>query len=116
MIYKNNDNVNVIQFGTGDIEVADGRVSTNSGTEMYPCVCFNQSHSGEIGRITRPEMVGKPAELRSDVHTMFVFTNIKSFDVVIDAIKKAKERFEINGPSVFTPQEITDGPFKHKVT
>ncbi len=108
MIYKNEDNINVIQFGTGDIEVGDGRVLEAKGKEMYPCLFFAEKEAAEIGKYRYPEKIHEPAELRSDAHTMFVFTDIRSFDVVIGHLQKAKERFQKNGTAVLSMQEITD--------
>mgnify|MGYP000129709624 CR=1 FL=1 len=108
MIYKNEDGTNVIQFGTGDIEVGNGRVPEEKGEESFPCCMFVEKTEGEIGKFVNPDSVGEPAKPRSDAHTLFVFTDPRSVDVVIDHLQQAKERFEKNGTKILTMQEITD--------
>lgn len=108
MIYKNEDGTNVIQFGTGDIEVGNGRVLEEKGKEMFPCVMFMEKEVGEIGKYCHPDKVTDPAEPRPDAHTIFVFTDIRSFDVVIGNLQEAKERFQKSGTEVMSMQEITD--------
>jgi len=63
MIYRNDDNTIVLQFGTGDIEVGNGRVISNNKDEMYPCCIFAE----------------KPAEPRPDACINFVFTDVRKF-------------------------------------
>ena len=109
-IYKNDFGTNVIQFGTGDIEVAGGRTLNNFEKEMYPCVIFTQQEDGEIGR-RHPDyenIKNDPAAAREDAHTLFVFTDIRSIDVVINQLERTKERFKRNGTKVLSMQEITD--------
>ena len=108
MIYKNEDGCNVIQFGTGDVEVCNGRVPSNSGDKMFPCLILNETKPGEIGAFCHPESINDPAEERCDANTMLVFTDIRSFDVLIDHLNQAKNRFKKNKFKVMTPQEITD--------
>lgn len=108
MIYKNNDGTNVIQFGTGDIEIGNGRVLLDDEKAMYPCCVFIEKEPGEIGAFCHPDKIDNPAELRPEAHTLFVFTNPKSIDVVIDHLSQAKERFKRNGSNVMSMQEITD--------
>lgn len=108
MIYKNENGKNVIQFGTGDIEVGNGRVISNDKKEMYPCLIFvQQEKETEIGVSVNPGHENDPAEQRSDAHTTFVFTDPRSIDVVIDHLYQAKERFK-NGLKVMSVQGITD--------
>ena len=108
MIYKNEEGTNVIQFGTGDIEVANGRVLEAKEKKMYPCLIFAAKKPGEIGKRCQPNKTSDPAELRDDVHTMFVFTDIRSFDVVIGNLQRARERFQKNGTAILSLQEIAD--------
>lgn len=109
MIYKNEDGTNVIQFGTGDIEVGNGRISSHDKKEMSPCVIFaEQKGPNEIGSFCDPDAKNEPAKPRPDAHTLLIFTDIQSFDVVIDHLNQAKERFKKNGRAVLTMQEITD--------
>jgi len=109
MIYKNEDGKNVIQFGTGDIEVGNGRIPTEDGERMYPCVVFiPKNPPGEIGKFCNPDTINDPAKQRRDAHTTLIFTDIRSFDVVIDHLEQAKERFEKNGSKLMSMQEITD--------
>jgi hypothetical protein len=109
MFYKNDAGKNVIQFGTGSVEVGNGRVLSNDKKEMYPCVVFiPQNPPGEIGKFCHPDKLDDPAENRDDAHTTLVFTDIRSFDVVINHLQDAKERFKKNGCAVLGLQEITD--------
>ena len=109
MIYRNDDNTIVLQFGTGDIEVGNGRVISNNKDEMYPCCIFAEKPPGKIGeRCCKPEEVDDPAEPRPDACINFVFTDVRSIDVVIDHLKQAKERFKLNGTKILSMQEITD--------
>ena len=109
MIYKNDYGTNIIQFGTGDIEVTDGRVAPDDGYCMFPCCAFiEHSYENEIGATADPGNETGPAKQRSEAHTVLVFTDIRSIDVVIDNLNRTKRRFEKNGTDVLTPQEITD--------
>lgn len=108
-IYKNDFDQTVIQLGSGDIEVANGRTFDKDETEMYPCVIFVETDPGEIGRQIHPEKEGQPAEIRKDPGLInMVFTDPKSIEVVIDNLMGAKKRFELNGTKKMTMQEITD--------
>lgn len=109
MIYRNEDNTIVLQFGTGDIEVGNGRVASDTGKEMYPCCVFIQQEGpNEIGTLVNPDAQNEPAEPRPDSCISFVFTDIRSIDVVIESLKETKERFKKNGFKVLSMQEITD--------
>ena len=108
MIYENEAGINVIQFGTGDIEVCNGRVPDSTEKEMMPCVIFAKKEPGEIGAYTDPDAVGRPATIKDNAHTMMVFTDIRSFDVVIGNLQQAKERFQKNGTAILSMQGITD--------
>jgi len=108
MIYKNDFGCNVIQFGTGDIEVGNGRVMSNDEKEMFPCCTFVEKPAGEIGALCHPESKDDPAEEREDIHTAFVFTDVRSVQVVIDHLEEVKERFKRNGSKILSMQEITD--------
>lgn len=109
MIYKNDAGQNIIQFGTGDIEVGNGRVLSDDGTEMMPACMFAQlKNPQKIGSLITPEKINDPAINRDDANTFLVFTDIRSFDVVISHLKEAKERFKRNGLKVMSMQEITD--------
>ena len=109
MIYRNEDNTIVLQFGTGDIEVGNGRVISVDEKEMFPCCIFAQQDcNNEIGKLLNPDAVNDPAEPRPDACLSFVFTDPRSIDVVIHHLQQAKERFERNGTKVLTMQEITD--------
>ena len=108
MIYKNDYGTNELQFGTGDIEVGNGRIPSNDEKQMYPCCIFTQKEPGEIGAYCNPDAKNEPAEQQPDAHTLFVFTDIRSIDVVIDHLNQAKERFARNGSKAMSKQEITD--------
>ncbi len=90
MIGKDGD-VNVIEFGTGDIEVTSGFADDpeiNAGV-----VCFGQSIPGEIGRDM--EIHGdygcNPKSVNPQEHTRLIFNNTKSIDIVIEHLLKAKK-------------------------
>ena len=90
MIAKNEDGTNVLEFGTGDIEVANG--FTDDPEDQNPCVVFIPQKPGEIGaRGQSYEKYGDECHVRNDAHTMFVFTDIRSIDVVIDHLNQARE-------------------------
>lgn len=109
MIYKNEDGTNVIQFGTGDIEVGNGRILESKGKKSFPCCIFAQSDKRrKIGESINPGHEDDPDEERSDSNTTFIFTDPRSIDVVISHLFQAKERFKKNGTKVLTRQEITD--------
>jgi len=109
LIYRNDDNTIILQFGTGDIEVGDGRVIEDGKDKMFPCVIFAQGEDGPIGERSDLDIPDdEPAEPRPDACITFAFTDIRSFDVVINHLKNAKKRFELNGCKVMSMQEITD--------
>ena len=90
MIYRNEDGTNVLQFGTGDIEVGNGFM--DDVDVFNPCVIFVEQEErpiGEIGQVS--EKLDGECTLRSDAHTMFIFTDVRSIDVVIDHLQQAKE-------------------------
>ncbi len=107
MIYKNDDGVNIIQFGTGDIEVCNGRVNDYDGEYSYPCLLLTEKEPGEIGNYTM-NTNNEPAKESLYPDISFVFTDIRSVDVIIDQLKDIKTRFNNNGTKVLTPQEITN--------
>ena len=109
MIYRNEDNTIVVQFGTGDVEVGNGRVISDDEKEMFPCCIFAQQDGpNEIGASVNPGHEDDPAEPRPDACINFVFTDIRSIDVVIDHLSQTKERFRKNGLKVMSMQEITE--------
>jgi len=107
MIYKNDDGSNVIQFGTGDIYVGNGRVSSNDEKHSYPCCSFTEQKAGEIGRGINRQQENKVIK-ENEVHTLFVFTDIKSIDVLIEQLTWSRERFEKNGLKNMNNQQIQD--------
>ncbi|MDA3790523.1 MAG: hypothetical protein PF503_18775 [Desulfobacula sp.] len=75
---------------------------------MFPCVFLTElAEAREIGAVMHPKD-NSPAVIRDDAHTLLVFTDIRSFEVVISALHGAKERFEKNGSAILDPQQITD--------
>lgn len=108
MIYKNKYGTLVVQFGTGDIEVANGRILSNTEKEMFPCCTFTQlPNSNKIGDYSHPNN-NEPAKQRDDINVSFIFTDPKSINVVIENLLDAKLRFKQNGTKKLSPQEITD--------
>lgn len=109
MIYRNVDNTIIVQFGTGDIGVANGRILSGNEEEMFPCCLLSQQDGqNEIGALVNPGHEDDPAEPRPDACIDLVFTDIKSVDVVIDHLSQVRKRFVQNGLRVMTMQEITD--------
>ena len=90
MIEKN-DGVNVLVFGSGDIEVTSGQA--DDPNVNYGNVCFGQGRKGEIGRDM--EIYGEygcnPQAVEIPHHTRFIFTDTRSIDVVISHLEKAKK-------------------------
>ena len=84
MIYKTQDGVNVIQFGTGDICVTC--IGDEFGDHLDSLGLF-QIPNREIGEYL-PEYDGKPA---IKTHTRLYFTDPKSIDIVISHLQKIKE-------------------------
>lgn len=74
----------VIELGKGDIKVS---VAT-SKEEKYTSVCFKQDVEGEIGRKDGNTTGVTTNEDTPD--TMLIFTDVKSIDVVMDKLKRAK--------------------------
>lgn len=110
-IYESEYGARVIQFGSGDIEVSNGRAPDDNLTKTtYPCVTFKEWEPGVIGRKRDDYELIKndPAEERGDINTILVFTDVRSIDVVINQLNQAKERFQKNGTKALSMQEITD--------
>ncbi len=108
MFYTTDFGMNVIQFGTGDIEVSNGRVLVDNEKEMFPCVTFAKIQPGKIGDFCSPDKHHEPAEQRDDIHTCLIFTDIRSLDVLLESLQEVKRRFIVNGTRILSPQEITD--------
>lgn len=88
MIYQNKHKTNVLRFGSGDIEVGNGNVE--GAKKFLPCMVFIPHN-----KAPKSDLVGKSyrkfgGTQTSDVHTMFVFTNIKSIDVLMYHLQQAK--------------------------
>lgn len=88
MIFKDEDDVNIIQFGTGDIEVAAGMI--DDPEETIGTVSFVQQQPGEIGSISQRSMKNDECVLDTFAHTRFAFTDTRSIDVVIDHLMRCK--------------------------
>jgi len=106
MIYKNDDGANVIQFGTGDIEVGNGRTLTDNAKFTYPTLFLTETAPGDIGRLITEFASEGDAVQRIDAHTLLVFTKVESVDVVIHHLEKIKERLNKNGLDVLSIDEI----------
>lgn len=74
----------MIEMGTGDIKVS---VAT-SKEGNYTSVCFKQDVKGDIGR-KEGNTIGVTTDADTP-DTMLLFTDVKSIDVVMDKLKKAK--------------------------
>lgn len=102
MIYKNEDGIRILEFGTGDIEVANGFVHNSDET----CVLFTAQKPDNIGEVSQQalEKYGEKAVVRTDGHTMFVFTDPKSIDVIIDQLTQAKNNLSCYESSSCKPK------------
>lgn len=89
MFYKDDTGINVIQFGTGDIECTAGLLDLPDET------------IGSVGFIPQTNQpIGGPAErsknddgeckLETMAHTRLVFTKVESIDVLIEQLQKIK--------------------------
>jgi len=89
MIYKNVDGIRILEFGQGDIEVANGFINGTDDT----CVVFTPQMPEDIGEISKQatEKYGDKAVVRTDAYTMFAFSDSRSIDVIINHLKQAKE-------------------------
>jgi hypothetical protein len=88
MIYREN-NINVLEFGTGDICVVC--IGKKVDSELYG-VGFLQTDPIEIGKY-RPEYDGiTEDEFKPEVK--MTFSDIRSIDVVIDHLQKVKDSME----------------------
>ena len=90
MFYKDQTGTNIIQFGTGDIEVTAGLLDIPDET------------IGSVGLIPQTEKpIGGPAEragnddgeckLETMAHTRLIFTKVESIDVLVEKLKKIKD-------------------------
>ena len=86
-----NDGVNVLIFGSGDIEVTSGGV--DDPEVNHGVVAFGQGEKGAVGRDM--EIYGEfgcnPKSVDFPHHTRFVFTDPRSIDVVISHLEKVKK-------------------------
>ena len=79
----------IIEMGKGDINVSVAR----GHKDAYVAVCFNQGFEGNIGRKER-NTVGLTTD-EDTPDTMFVFNSVKSIDVVMDKLNKAKNALDL---------------------
>jgi hypothetical protein len=88
---------NIIQFGTGDINVSSGKLIVD---EDVPFVSFTQGSNGEIGRDTLDEKdMGEDGRISDNgSHTRLIFTNEASIDVLINHLNACKKY--INGTNI----------------
>ena len=92
MIEKDENGINVIVFGSGDIEIGAGHLDSTGDNWVF--VSFGQSVKGKIGRQIRDysEYGCQPELMEFKHHTRLVFTNLKSIDVVMAKLIEAKKR------------------------
>ena len=85
MFYKDDKGIQVCQLGTGDVMVSG--IETKEGKPLG--IAFGEIQKGTIGR----EILGMKGKLDYETGIKFklIFTNPKSIDVVIDALKQAKD-------------------------
>lgn len=95
MIFTDEDGVNVIQFGTGDIGVTSGMIDDPS--ETIGCVSLTQKDEAPIGEdwVHSDECV---LDTSIGVHTRLVFPVVESIVVLISQLEKCKNAMlnEIN--------------------
>jgi len=90
MFFKDDTGINVIQFGTGDIEVTAGLLDLPK--ETIGCVSFISQGEMEIGgEAERAKTDDGECKLDTLAHTRMVFTDVKSIDVVMEYLQKAKD-------------------------
>lgn len=91
MFFTTDDDVNVVQFGTGDIAISGSLLDDVDGT--YGAVSLIPQEKAPIGkeRDFRAEHDGECVlDTDLDVHTRLVFTKTASIDVLIKHLLKAK--------------------------
>ena len=88
MFFQDDDMINVIQFGTGDIGVTAGVLDEPDQT--IGCVSLIPKEAAEIGstyehsdECVLDSMIG--------CHTRLVFTDARSIDVLIKYLKRCKK-------------------------
>ncbi len=89
MILKDGE-INVIEFGAGDIDIRAGFIDEPCITAGV--VSFSQGVPGEIGsRHTKDDYGCNIYDVNAPTHTRFVFYNTQAIDVVIAMLEKAKK-------------------------
>lgn len=91
MFFTTNNGVNVIQFGSGDIEVGPATIKGNSkiGTVSLIPTKKPMKIGEEIDRSKERKAGMTDADI--GVHTRLVFTDSRSIDVLVEALLKAKQ-------------------------
>ena len=91
MFFTTDDKVNVVQFGSGDIEVSGSLL--DEPTETIGCLALIPRTPGEIGKSV-PKREECVLDTMIGVHTRLTFTDIRSIDVIIDQLKIVKQCME----------------------
>jgi hypothetical protein len=87
MFFKDDKGIDVIQMGTGDVRVCEIGYPNNS---KLVGIGFGEAEEGKINR-----KLGGSGKFDYEVgiKLKLTFTNTKSIDVVINALKKAKKSY-----------------------
>jgi len=89
MPIKDDENVRVLEFGSGDIIVAPAMLDDklNSVIFVQDTICR------EIGSVNTHGVIGK-SHRELDTKVVMHFSNIESLDVVITALKEVRKYFD----------------------
>lgn len=87
MFYKDDNNIQVCQLGIGDVLVGNIEYKDIAPEECSGIV-FGEIKRGEINR-KLPELAGK-RDCDANVKFKLLFTDVKSIDVVINALIETK--------------------------
>lgn len=93
MFFKDNHGIQVCQLGTGDVSVGNIYYE-NIPPEECSGIVFGEIKKGKIDR-KLPRMADK-RDYDANIKFKLLFTDTKSIDVVINALKETKELM-ING-------------------
>jgi hypothetical protein len=85
MFFIDDDGVNVVQFGTGDISISPGLIkdSNNGSVSLIP------QKPQPIN--ARDDYLGNRIDTDLGVHTRLVFTDSRSIDVLVNMLEASRE-------------------------
>jgi len=85
MFFTTEEGVNVIQFGTGDIDVAAGLIDEVDMT--IGSLSLSPRSPSKIGTISKRECA---LDIMFGVHTRMIFTKVESIDIVIKYLQEVR--------------------------